>query len=210
VSFSGGSEVRFALPFLLTAVLAMGTQAVDCPEPDMNSPQMAEIQTKMMALMGPGPEHEILAKMAGSWEGQLTMFMPGMSPISTAVSQSSELILGGRFCRGTQTGNMMGMPVESIVMLGYDRRHEVYTLVGFDTMGTYYITANGKYDAASKTIKLSGKDDEPIGGITQVYDIEIQFVDDNTVVTSLTFHCPTYGTGGPHKLVETKLTRKKS
>ena len=193
--------------FMLSAAVAL---ADDCPEPAFNSPEMAEIQTKMMALSGPGPEHEVLAKMAGSWECQMTMFMPGMEPVSTTLSQNSEPILGGRFYYGKQTGNMMGMPVESIVMMGFDRRHEVYTMVGFDTMGTYYITANGKYDPATKTMKLSGTDVEPIGGVTQVYDFEIQFVDDDTVVTSLIFHCPTFGAKGPHKLMETKMTRKKS
>jgi hypothetical protein len=194
------------------AALAAPAWADDCPEPDMNSPEMAEIQSKMMATMGPGPEHALLTKMAGAWQGEMTAFIPGMGPMKSQVAETVDMILGGRFAYGTLTGNMMGMDTESITMMGFDRRHEVYTLVGFDTMGTYYITASGKYDPATKVMKLSGTDDDPIGGITQVYDIEFEFVNDDTIFTRLVFYCPTYGVtdGSGYKFMETTLTRKKS
>ena len=104
----------------------------------------------------------------------------------------------------------MGMNVEGTSFYGYDRRHNKYTLVGFDTSGTYYITASGDYDAETKTLTLKGTDEDPIAGITQVYEFQHKFIDEDTHTISLTFHCPTFGADGPHKLMEITLKRNKS
>jgi hypothetical protein len=161
-----------------------------------------------MVVMGPGPEHEILASMAGSWKAEVSMWMaPDAEPVKSPMTTTAALALGGRFVLATSKGSMMGMPVESITYYGYDRRHKHYTLVGFDTMGTYYITATGKYDAATKTIDFHGTDEEPIGGLTQDYNFHLKFNDDGSHQLTLIFNCPTFGNDGPFKLMEWVSTK---
>jgi hypothetical protein len=50
---------------------------------------------------------------------------------------------------------------ESVTIYGFDRRTSDYTLVGMDTLSTYYITAAGKYDEAQKGIVLHGSYAQP-------------------------------------------------
>jgi len=194
------------LALLILLAAAAPALAEDCPE--VEPAKMMEAQQKMMALMGPGPEHEVLAKFEGEWNAAMKMWpMAGAEPMTATLSSTNESVLGGRFMKMVGKGMLMGMPLENVSYYGYDRRHEVYTLVGMDTMGTYYITAEGSYDAASKTLTLSGSDEDPVAGITQVYDMVFTFVDDNSFTMGLIFHCPTYGADGPHKLMELTFTR---
>jgi len=193
---------------ILVALAGLSTvaSAQDCDEPAPT--EMMKIHEKMMVVMGPGPEHEILASMAGSWKAEVSMWMaPGAEPVKSPMTTTAELALGGRFVLATSKGSMMGMPVESITYYGYDRRHKHYTLVGFDTMGTYYITATGKYDAATKTIDFHGTDEEPIGGLTQDYNFHLKFNDDGSHQLTLIFNCPTFGNDGPFKLMEWVSTK---
>jgi len=46
-------------------------------------------------------------------------------------------------------------------MLGFDRRHDEYTIQSLDSWGTYFVTARGKRAEDAKLIKLYGTDDDP-------------------------------------------------
>ena len=194
--------IRLSL-ILVAGMLALAISpafAQDCDDPTPE--QMMAGQQKAMALMEPGPEHELLASLVGDWTSTVSMYMPGADAIQSPMTSTNAMVLGGRFLQSTSSGSLMGMPVESITLFGYDRRHQEYTMVGFDTMGTYYITATGQYDEASRTLTLNGTDDDPILGIVQDYTFEMVFNDEGGANFSLTFNCPTMGTGAPFKLME--------
>ena len=57
--------------------------------------------------------------------------------------------------------------------------------VGFDTWGTCYVTAAGVMN--DSLITMHGTDEDPIAGHTQVYDMNLRFVDEDTYVTDVTF-----------------------
>jgi hypothetical protein len=65
----------------LLIVLAAPALAQDCDEP--TPAQMMEGQQKMMALMGPGPEHELLTRLVGEWGATMNMHVPGMDTMSS-------------------------------------------------------------------------------------------------------------------------------
>jgi len=198
------------LSFVLLAALVVTAAPVlaqDCDEP--TPAQMMEGQQKTMALMAPGAEHELLTRLAGEWSATVNMYMPGMDAMSSPMTSTNEMILGGRFLQSKSTGSMMGMPVDSITLFGYDRRHDHYTMVGFDTMGTYYITASGTYDEATNTLTLNGTDDDPVMGIVQDYTFDVVFHDDGSVDFGLTFNCPTMGTGAPYRLMDYTWVKSK-
>ena len=131
------------------------------------------------------------------------------------------LVVGaGNFIRGGElaeqgidraSGDYMGTTVESFGMMGYDRRHEVYTAVGFDTFGTYYVTAEGNYDAEKKQIVMSGEDPDPFLKHTKKYDFVLRFVDDDTYVLEIVFKdkAHTKNKTASHKMVEVTYTRVK-
>ena len=172
-----------------------------------------EMQMEMMKLAQPGPEHETLQKLAGDWKVETKMWMmPGQDPIVAVIDAKSEMVLGGRFLQTTTSGELkvMGMtyPIETIGMMGFDRRNKVFTTVGFDTMGTYYVTAAGKQDAESGVIKMMGSDHDANFGITQTYRFELHMQDDDHFTIDLYFTNPemTHGQDEYH-MVQMAYTR---
>jgi len=175
-------RTRFTIAIAAALVVAFVAGRLSSQE---GVPDPAELQRLQMEMMQPGDEHDLLADMEGEWESAATLWMPGAPEFSTRMTSTSSLILGDRFLQQWTKGSFMGQPVESLTILGFDRRHGVYTMVGFDTMGTYYITASGKRDPDTGTILFEGRD-EDLGG-EQVYTFEMAFNGDDEVVTTLTF-----------------------
>lgn len=142
---------------------------------------------RAMSLMGPGEEHGVLERMVGEWNQTARLQgVPGMDATETKGTVSAKLMLGGRYLQQVIEGQLMDMPWDVVSFFGFDR-HEVYTLVAFDTLGTYYITAEGTYDAAAKTLTLSGSDDDPVMGVVKEFTYVITFLDDGSYTTVLSF-----------------------
>lgn len=163
----------------LGAALFGPAAAQDSKEPDlskgshgvpMDPQQQRELQEYMMNSMAPGPEHERLKAMEGKWRQFVTMAMAPDAPEMQAESTGeNRLILGGRFLQGTALGEFMGQPFESLNIMGFDRRHDHYTVVGFDTMGTYYVAAEGKWDDKTQSIRMRGETHDPKIKATERY-----------------------------------------
>jgi hypothetical protein len=116
------------------------------------------------------------------------------------------MVLGGRFLELVAKGDFMGAPFESITMIGFDRRNEVWTTVGFDTLGTYWVTGTGKRDEAG-VIHMLGRDESPQG--SQEFIFEVEFVSDDELVSSVYFtKMGPQVFDEPFKMVEVRYTRK--
>lgn len=120
---------------------------------------------RMMELAQPGPEHERLAAMEGPWTA--TFRMGGMT-ITAGVE--NRMILGGRFLESRVSGSGGDMPFEALNIMGFDRGPGVYTAVGFDTFGTFYVTAEGPWDPARNGAVLTGSYDDPVTGHAHEYE----------------------------------------
>ena len=113
-------------------------------------------------LAKPGPEHKQLEALAGNWDEEVKFWMePGKPPMTFKASCRNRMILGGRFLVSEATGGEGPMAFESMIIIGFDRRHKKFTSVGYDTMGTYFVTAAGPYDDARKAIVMYGEDVDP-------------------------------------------------
>ena len=139
------------------ALLAAPLAAQEQPD----SAQMARV----MELARPGPEHRRLVALAGDWE--VTFDAMGTSFTATA---ENRLIMGGRFLASTVTGTAMGMPMEALTILGFDRGPGVYTAVGFDTFGTFYVTGAGPWIETEQRAVLAGSYDDPVTGHAHDYE----------------------------------------
>ncbi len=176
---------------------------------DLSPTEKMALQAQVMQLGTPSAEHAALAKYAGTFDQDFKMWsQPGVEPITARGEAVHEVVLGGRFLRIESKGSfeMPGLgtfDIESIQYLGFDRRSERYTSIGMDTMGTYWVTAQGVRD--EKAITLSGVDEGL--GITQAYDFIIELVDDDTMKTSIIVH-DTFQPG-PFKMMETVSRRRK-
>jgi hypothetical protein len=165
---------------------------------------------KMMELAKPGPEHKMLEKMVGSWEQTVKLWMtPGAEPAEMKGKSENKMILGARFLQSDVTGGEGEMKMEGLNLMGYDRRHNHFTTVGFDTWGTYYVTAAGPYDEKSNAIIMYGEDEEATMEMTQKYNIIVRFVDDNTYITEVVFKDKRTPNQSEFKMVEVTHKRIK-
>ncbi len=194
--------------FLLALFLMTSLYAADEAVP--SEKEQAAMMQEMMALAGPGPEHELFKGLVGSYtlEGNIWM-APGATPMTISGTTESELILGGRFLKTTSVSGEGQMRTESFGLLGFDRRFGHYTSVGFDTWGTYYVTAAGKINDEKTKITMYGEDIDPVSNMTQKYDFVYEIINDSSYVVSVIFYNPELTQGAESfKMVELTYTKK--
>lgn len=106
-------------------------------------------------------EHDLLAALVGSSRTEWRMFTgPGAGPITSHGATTGEWILGKRFV-AVKTAVGSSAPdkefvSETLSIYGFDTRTRKYTVVSFDTLGTYWVSAAGGYDKESKELRLLG------------------------------------------------------
>lgn len=194
----------------LAVVAALLGVAAPAAAQEARSPE--EIQALMersLELGQPGPEHDRLTELAGDWQIELTLWpAPGADPVVTRSTGTAEVILGGRYVVMKQVipdGDFAG---ESHAILGFDRRSGEYTMIGLDTIGTYWVTAQGPMTEDGVAV-LSGTDFDPVFDADQEYDFVLHWKDDGSFVTELYFTSPMH-TGGADrfKMLETVARRR--
>jgi hypothetical protein len=193
------------LPAISSLVWQLG-MAQDAPDPEQQDDLFAQYQ----ALIMPGEEHKLLEKLAGTWNMEVKMWMePGAEPLFITGASTHRMILGGRFLMTEAKSGEGLFAGETLGILGFDRRSGVYTTVGFDTYGTYYVTGAGPYDEETRTITMSGEDFDPVLNHTQVYDFVMRLVSDDEYISEVIFHDEAHTKGkGPFKMLEIKYTRQ--
>jgi hypothetical protein len=162
----------------LITVAAMGTALHGQDEP----PSRAELIEQSR----PGPEHERLAALEGNWEVVERPAVPGAEE-SLGTAQGSA-ILDGRFLVLDFTLDSVSGARSFRYTLGYDRRHDEYSIVVMDTSGTYFVTARGA--EVDGLIHMSGVDDDPMMarmGFEKKFVFGIDFEDKNTFSVTLFF-----------------------
>lgn len=190
-----------ALPACATASATTSTEpaseaaasgSANQPSETDRAQELAELEKKMAEAAQPGPEHAMLASLAGDWIVK-TEFTMGPEAMHFEAKMHAETILGGRFLVQTLEGAEGPMKMNSMSILGFDRRHGEFTIYGCDTLGTYCVGGQGPWDAATKTMTLYGEDVDPIAGLTQKYDIVITIPDADHMSSQVIFKPGTFG-----------------
>ena len=128
--------------------------------PDFSKMSKKELAAMMGAAAGRAAEHDRLEFMIGKSEHDIRMSMgPGVPEMTAKAVGEGEWTLGKRFVV-THSRPAPGeeLPIESMNIFGYDTRKKEYFWIGLDTMGTYFVTAFGNYDEATKTFTLYGEE----------------------------------------------------
>jgi uncharacterized protein DUF1579 len=97
----------------------------------------------------PGPEHEALKKMAGTWDATVEMLHPGATPEK---GTETNKLLGDGLWVVSDFKSMMGQqPFEGHGVWGYDPAKKKYVGTWVDSMTSALTTSEGTYDPATKT-----------------------------------------------------------
>jgi len=190
------NKLTFAL--LTVAVVCFSTSSRAQSEEEMKA---------MMAYSTPGDIHKMMAKSVGTWSATITMWMaPNTPPVNSTGEMKNEMILGGRYLKGTNTGNFQGQPFEGISITGYDNAKKTFLNNWIDNMGTGMMNLTGTWDAASNSIAFTGTMCDPATGKDIPIRETLKFNDDNHQTMEM---FAKVGAGGQEfKTMEIKFTRK--
>ncbi len=193
-------KVRRNLLLILTGIcLVFASQGFSQDEKSMS-------MEEALKLAQPGLQHELFNVLVGRWDQDVkATFEPGKPTVQGKGTGENKLILGGRFLQMESKGEMMGLPIESVTILGHDNRKGIFTLYGIDTFGTYAINPTGTYDPAKKLFTFKGVEDDPMSGRKMDYKILIHIVSPDKNISEIYFVGPD---GKEFKAVETIQTRK--
>ncbi len=173
--------------FLFLSILILLFIAFSIQAQELSEEQMKE----MYELMLPGEEHNLLKQFEGKWITQYIYRMAmDQEPITSPGESDIEMILDGRFLRWTSTGDMMGQKVESLTIIGFDRRFKYFTIYGFDTMGTYAVSAEGEIDPETNIITFEGTNYEPAFEKETKYQMKFDTSDKDKIDFSVLFETP--------------------
>lgn len=200
------NTLMFGIAFACALLTVHGNTAAQ-EKPDEEA--QAELMKMYMELANPGEEHKLLESLVGTWDTEVKLWgQPGQDPMTATGTAVNTMILGGRFLLTESTGGEGPMKLESLSITGFDKRHKKYTMVGFDTWGTYYVTAAGSYDDTTRTITMYGEDEDPVMGVTQKYDFIVRILSEDTYVEEIVFKDFRTPNEEEFKAVEITYTRK--
>ncbi len=136
-------------------------KAASKPAVDMN-----EMMRKWKEAGTPGENHKFLENFVGRWDTVARMWFEGPAKAPTESKGTAEVkwILDGRFVIEESIGQMMGMPHHGRGTTGYDNFKQKFVASWIDNTATAMYTSEGILDAASKTLTMHGKMDEPMTG----------------------------------------------
>jgi hypothetical protein len=183
------------------------TESSDKPKAWIPIDSAANMQA-MMAAGTLGEEHKMLAKSNGTWTADMTYWdgidRPAMQMKGTQVTTS---ILDGHFQQSKFSGEFMGAPFNGISTVGYDNTTKEFVSLWMENMNTSIMVMKGSWDAATKTINLTGKQKNPVNGLECTLRQTYKIVDDNNEFMEM--YGPDPKTGKEFKMMEIKYTRKK-
>jgi hypothetical protein len=126
---------------MMCVALSGSTLAQAKESPEMSPEQMQKMYEEAAK---PGAPHAMLAKNAGQWNCTVKSWMdPSAEPMTSKGTESSEMILGGRYLRSHFQGTMMDKPFEGMGTMGYDNAKKKYVGTWFDSMGTVIMSLEG-------------------------------------------------------------------
>lgn len=138
-----------------------GRASSDEPPKEGAPAGMEEMMKEWAKMKTPGPQHEVLKVFEGSWLGTGSFTEQGMTSKFTE-SATATMIFDGRFLRigarmtSEAAPGMPPMAMESLIFVGYDNAKQKYVHAMLGDWSTAVGTAEGAYDAATKTFTMTG------------------------------------------------------
>lgn len=145
------------------------------------APDSATVAKAWADYATPSKAHEMLAKDTGTWDAEMTFWMPESPEPQKATSVATyKMILDGKYQEGVFKGEMWGMAFEGRGIAAYDNASKEFITSWIDNMGTGMLVSRGQYDEASKSITFNGAMVDPVTGKGKKVKEVITYIDENT------------------------------
>lgn len=154
--------ITFETPMTISLILllALGTfvSVAVLSAAESKPPLATGIDPKFSDTMRPGPEHQQLAKLVGSWEVDCSMRMsPGAPVIESRGSSLFRAILDGRFLQADFSDIYQGQPFTGLSLMGFARASQRYVSTWCDSTSTGFICLQGTSTDDGRTITYVGE-----------------------------------------------------
>ncbi|HEY2722662.1 MAG TPA: DUF1579 domain-containing protein, partial [Chitinophagaceae bacterium] len=119
---------------------------------------------------------------------------------------TKKMVLNGLYQESVFKGAAMGMPYEGHSTIGFDNAKKMFVSSSIDNMGSGIMNMQGNWDAATKSLTLTGTETDPVTGKDMHVREVMKLADDNNQTMEM------YGPGPDGKeikMMEIKFTRKK-
>lgn len=145
---------------MLSLILVLGAK----PQDGGGDP-MSEMMAQAAKWTAPGEKHKILERFLGEWETEMKFTMAGMDkmPPSKGTSNVSWL-MEGRWLKSESTGSMMGMPMNSFMILGYDNFKKSFRATMINSIDTAMLVSEGDLTQKEDVLITYGTLDEYLTG----------------------------------------------
>jgi len=131
--------------------------------PQMTPEQMAEMEAYMKA-GALGPQHELMAEHAGTYDVAIKSWMdPAAPPMESKGVAIRTLHMGGRVLHEEFQGDMMGTPFTGLSRSGYDNVTGTWWSTWTDSMSTGIMVSEGECDEKGSCTYI-GTYNDPIKG----------------------------------------------
>jgi hypothetical protein len=132
----------------------------------------------------PGPEHEMLKQMEGTWDTSVKMGGDAKDAKESKGTATYKMELGGLWLVGNHEGDLGGMKFQGKGMESYDPAKKKYVSVWADSMGTVPMISEGTYDKEKKTLTWTSDYPGPDGKMAK-YHMVTEFTDKDCVVMKM-------------------------
>lgn len=142
------------LIYVAAMLLATGVaNGADAPKKD---PALDAQMAEMMKYATPGPQHEKLKAMVGTWDATVKSWMGTPEPTVSKGVMKNEMTLGGRLLESEYKGEWAGQPFDGFGLTGYDLKAGKLKSLWTDTMSTAWMVMDGDISADGKELTSTG------------------------------------------------------
>jgi hypothetical protein len=165
---------------LIPVALFVAATALAADSPPAMTAQQQAMMEKMTKAATPGPQHEMLKKLAGEWNAKVKFQADPAQPWQESQSTSTVTVLmDGRYSQEVVSGQMMGSPFGGMGITGFDNVLGKFVSTWIDNMGTGIMTSQGTADASGKVITWAGTMSDPVTGKLTKERMVTTFTDDD-------------------------------
>jgi hypothetical protein len=175
-AFLAGAAIAALLIVTLAAAPHATTAAPLAPPPvpqdpsadGDKAPDMAALMAEMMAnaqrFTQPGEQHQVLRRFVGTWKSATHLVQGDQRGPGEPGTVTCDWLMDGRWLRTEMNGSMMGMPLRTFSLMGYDNFKHSFVTCDVNSMDTALRTSEGDLTQDGRRLITYGTLDEYLTG----------------------------------------------
>ena len=152
---------------LWSSALLLALAILICPSSLAQEKQqkvdMAAMMEQAKKWTQPGDNHKLLARFLGTWDTETRFNVPGASAPEKGTS-TCRWLMENRWLQCEASSQMMGMPMKTGFILGYNNFKMSYVSAAINSFDTAMIYSEGDLDPSGKALLMYGTLDEYLTG----------------------------------------------